>query len=188
MGGDHGSIGGLVKLNAEVIEPLDRLGGVADELGEQLALGSEMAAAEGVEEVDGGRIVLLVGSLDAAFGHHSVGVADAELGDDHRLGARVVGFDGRGSARAAAADDEDVNVIFDVGEVDILRLDAAVGLEELAELMRDLLALVGADLQGGEFALFIVGMVGREQVFLLFGRHAGGLVGDIRLAGSFHRL
>ena len=46
--------------------------------------------------------------LDAALGHHGVGVAHAELRHEQDLCARIVSLDGRGAARAAAADDEHV--------------------------------------------------------------------------------
>ena len=145
MGGDHGAVGCLIEFNAELVEPLDGLRRVADQLGQQLALGGEMAAAEGIEKVDGRRIVGLVGRLDTALGHHGVGVADAQLGDDHGFGARAVGLDGSRGARAAAADDQHVNVVADIRKRNILCPNAAVRLQHFAQLMRDRLPLVGAD-------------------------------------------
>ena len=147
-----------------------------------------MTAAEGVDKVDRGRIVRLVRRLNAALGHHRVRVAHAELRDDHGLCADIVGLNGRRSARAAAADDEHVDVIAHVAQVDVACLDAAVRLEHLGQLVRHLLALVRADAQGRKFALFVIGMIGRKQPILLVGRHAGGLIGDVRGARRLDRL
>ena len=149
VGGDHGAVGRLIELHAQVVQPLNGLGSLGNQLAKQLALGREVAAAERVEEVDGRGIVGLIRRLNAALGHHGVGVADAQLGHDHDLRAGVVGLDGRGSARAAAADDQHVHVV--VGVVQdrrrrgLMRLCAC---EQLAQLVRHLLALVGADLRG----------------------------------------
>ena len=70
-----------------------------------------MSAAEGVQEMPLGGVVLLVGRLDAALRHHGVGVADAQLGGDHHVCAALVSLNGRGSARAAAANDQHVHVV-----------------------------------------------------------------------------
>ncbi len=82
----------------------------------------EVAAAHRVQIVDRRGVVGLVRRLDAALRHHGVGVADAQLGHDHDLRARFVRLDRRRSARAAAADDEHVDVIVPVGEVDFVRI------------------------------------------------------------------
>ena len=147
MRGDHGAVRRFVEFDAQIVEPLNGFRCIADELGEQFAFGRKMTAAEGIQEVDRRRVVRLVGSLNAAFCHHGVGVADAELRHDHGFCARVVGFNRRRSACAAAADDQHIDVIADVFEVDVFRGDAAVRLKHIAQFMRDIFALVRADFQ-----------------------------------------
>ena len=98
-----------------------------------------------------GGVVRLVRRLNAALGHHRVRVAHAELGHDHDLCARVVGLDGRGAARAAAADDQHVGVIVGLGQVDVAaRETRTVPSSRAAQLQRDLFALVRADVERGE--------------------------------------
>ena len=82
----------------------------------------------------GGGVVGLVSRLDAAFRHHCVGVAHPQLGDDHDVRAAVICFNGSRSAGAAAADNEDVDVIVRVRKVDLLGVDAGVRLEDRRQL------------------------------------------------------
>ena len=65
----------------------------------QFRLVLEMAAADGVEVMARRRIGARDGGLHAAFGHHGVGVAHAQLGGDQRLDAVARGRDGRPAAR-----------------------------------------------------------------------------------------
>ena len=117
-----------------------------------------MAAAVGVEEVLGRGVVRLVGSLNAALGHHGVRVAHAELRDDHDLRARIIGLNGCGAACAAAADDENVRLIIGLRQIKCLVQDTRFALQQLRQLQRDLLALIGAEAQLGELLGAVVGM------------------------------
>ena len=76
----------------------------AESLDEYLAAGGfealrkamfEMTRDEVIDEVDRRRVVGLIGSLNAAFCHHGVGIADTQLGDDHNVSACFVCFDSR---------------------------------------------------------------------------------------------
>ena len=179
VGGDHGPVGGLVELDSELGEPLDGFRSFHDQLVEQVLLSGEVSAAVSVEEVLGGRIVGLVGSLDAALSHHGVRVSDPELGDDHGVGAGVGGLDGAGASGSAAADDEHVDVILGSGQIEVETRDAGLALEELIELGGDLLALVGADDQLLELIFLVIGMIGGEELFLLLGGHPAGVELDV---------
>ena len=70
-----------------------------------------MAAAECVQIVDSRAVIGLISRLDAAFRHHGIGVANPQLGDNHRLRAGVVSLDGSRGAGAAAADDQHIHVV-----------------------------------------------------------------------------
>lgn len=146
MGRDHAAVGVLVEHDAQVVEPLDGVGRFHDQAAQQLRPGGEMTAAESVQIVLDGRIVLLVGGLNATLGHHGVGVADAQLGDDHDLRPRLVGFDGSAGARAAAADDQNVHVIVDLVQVGRAAQQTAVGVQQVGQLHGSLLALLGPTL------------------------------------------
>ena len=186
VGGDHGAVGSLIEFHAQLTEPADSLGGLGDQFIEQVFLGREVAAAEGVQEVLGRAVVGLIGGLDAALGHHGVGVAHAQLGDHHDVGTAVVGLDGRRSAGAAAADDQHIHVIVWVLQVNGQIADTGMGLQQRCQLHRHLVALVGAHLQVGELLLTVVGMIGGQQLFLLLGRHSSGVQLDVLRPGRLH--
>ena len=145
-----------------------------------------MAAAESIQVVDSGGIVFLVGSLDTALGHHGVGIAHAQLGDDHYLGAGVVSLDsGRGTG-TATTDNQHVGVVIDLGQIDIGGIDTAICLQQRGQLGGDFTAFVGADSQLGKLTLLVVGVVGLEQCVFFFGSHAAGLQGGIGLSRGRH--
>ena len=181
---DHRAVGGLVKFHAEVREPLDGLRRLGDELVEQILLRGKMAAAIGVEEVLRGGVVRLVRRLNAALGHHRVRVAHAELRHEQDLCARIVSLDGRGAARAAAADDEHVGLIVGLRQVDVAARKAGLALEQGAQLQWDFFALVRADVERGELVVAIVGVEGLEQNVFLLRRHAAGIELDVFRAGG----
>ena len=76
-----------------------------------------MAPAHDIQVVAHRRVILLVRRLDAALGHHRVGVAVTQLGDHQHLGARLARHEGCRRPGAAGTDDQDVSVIVDVRQV-----------------------------------------------------------------------
>ena len=128
VGGDHGSVGGLVEFYTQFTQPADSLGRLVDQFVKKVLLRREMTAAESIQEVLGRGVAGLVGSLDAAFGHHGVGIADAKLGHDHDPGAVVVCFDGSRSAGSAAADDQHIGLVVGMLQIDFGIQNAGIGL------------------------------------------------------------
>ena len=181
----HCAVGRLVKFHAEVVKPFYSLGRIADELREQFALCRIVTAAESIDKMDSGRIIGLISRLNAALCHHRIGVAYAQLCDNHRLCAGIIRLYRRGSTCAATADDEYIDIICDIREVYILRLYAAVRLKHFAKLMRNSLALICTDSESCKFALLIVGMISRKKRFFLIRCHAGRLICDIFFSCGF---
>ena len=171
MGGDHGAVLFLVEHNTEIVKPFDCARSVADKLLEKLGLIAEVTAAESVNIVDCRRIIRLVSRLDSALRHHGVGVADTKLGDDHRVCTGVKSFDRCRRACSAAADDENVNVIFRVRKVNILAENTACTFKKMTKLRRNLFPLIGADMKRLEACVFIVGMVFFKKRILFVGCH-----------------
>ena len=188
MGGDHGAVLILVKHNAQLIQPLDGIGRFHDQTAQQLGTSGEVAAAEGVQVVLHGAVIGLVGGLDATFSHHGVGITDTQLGDDHHIGAGLVGLDGCGAACAAAADDQHIHIIFDLAQIDILIQQAAVGVEQIRQLHGRFLTLVGSDLDLLEALSPVVGVVGLQQLTLFLRGHTTGFYGHTGSTGGFHFL
>gem|GEM_PF-2814501 len=186
VGGDHGAVLGLVKLHAQFVEPLDRAGAIHDQLAQKLGHGRVVAAAKGVEVVLGGRVVGLVGGLDAALGHHRVGVADAQLGDDHYIRAVFMRHDRRGGTRAAAADDEHVHIVVGMLKVEVEAGNAALALQQRAQFDGHLVALVDAHAQRIEAYVAVVRVKFLQKRVLFLGAHAARLHPDARSAGGFH--
>ena len=87
-----------------------------------------MSAAVSVQKMLRGRVVRLVRRLNAALGHHRVRVAHAKLCDQQHLRARVVGFDRRRTARAAAADDQNVRVIVHALQMRLFKVNSRLAL------------------------------------------------------------
>ena len=160
VGGNHFAVFILIEHNAQFIQPLDRIRGFHHQPPQQLGTGSEVTAAEGVQIVLHGRITGLVGSLNAAFCHHGIGIADTQLGDHHYIGAGLMRFDGRGSACSAAADDQNIHIVVDLLKVNIFIQQTAVGMEQLYQLHGSLLALIGADLDFQKAFRPVIGVVG----------------------------
>jgi hypothetical protein len=150
----------LVEVAAQVEQPLDHVRRLGHQGLDEGGLVLEMPAADHVEVVDAGRVlVALGGGLDAALGHHGVGVAVAELGGQDHLGALLLGEQGGRAAGAAAADDEHVRLVLDLGQVDLRGVDAALRLEQVHHLVGDVVALGRAHLDLA--APFVLG-VGME--------------------------
>ena len=179
MGGNHGSVRCFIEFHAQVVQPLNGFGSVADQLCQKLSFGCIVSAAEGIHKVNGRRIVGLICRLNAALGHHGVGVAQTKLGYDHSLCAGTVGLNRRRSTGSASANNQHIHIVFYIVQVHILGRNTTVGLQHFAKLMGHQFALIGPDFQGGELTLFIVRMICRKQFVLFLGGHAGGLVGNI---------
>ena len=97
------------------------------DLGAGVVLRRMHAFPGGAAAVDGDqRAVFFFVALDAAFRHHRVRVAEAELGRHEHGSSGVVRFDGGGTTGTAGADDQHVYVIVDVGQVYIANMDAAL--------------------------------------------------------------
>ena len=186
VGGDHGAVGRFVKFHTEPGQPLNSLRRVHDEFIQKILLRSKMAAAVGVKEVLGRGVVRLVGSLNAALGHHGVRVAHAKLRDDHDLYTSLVGFNGCGAACAAAADDENIRLIIGLRQIKLLMQDARFTLQQFRQFQRNLLALVGAEAQFGKLFGAVVGMEFFQQRVLFLRRHAAGVQLRVFFAGRFH--
>ena len=97
---------------AQRIQPQNRFRRFRYQFFKQLLLVFEMSAAQRVEIVNRRGIALSVRRLNAAFRHRGVRVADTQLGYHHHVCARALRFDRRRSARAAAADNQNVYVVF----------------------------------------------------------------------------
>ena len=154
----------------QFFQPGHDLGRLDDQRFDELGVVLEVPAAHGVQVVVIGRVLLGLGrGLDAALGHHRVGVADAELRGHEDAGPVLPGQEGRRRARATGADDEDVGLVVDVTEVDRVGVQAALGMEDLDHLLGDAVALVGAD-QDLRPPLFLeVGVVFEDGLALLEG-------------------
>ena len=185
VGGNHGAVGSLVELHAQIAEPADGVRGLVDQLVQQVLLGGKVTAAVGIEKMLSGAVAGLVGGLDAALGHHGVGIAHAQLGDDHHGGSVVVGLNGCRSACAAAADDENVGGIVRPGKVNADPFQTGLALQKLRQFQGNLFALVGAGQQGGKLGFPVVGMIGFQQSVLFLGAHAGRVQPDIGFPCSF---
>ena len=185
---DHGAVGRLVKFDAKTRKPLDGLRRVHDELAEKILLRGKMPAAVGVKEVLRGRIVRLVGGLNAALRHHGVGVARAELRDEQDLRACLVRLNGRRAACAAAADDEHVRIVVRLGQARKLLSQTGAPLQQRCQLQRHLAALVRADAKLGELVFTVVRVECPQQDLLLLCRHAARVELCIFLAACFHPL
>ena len=190
VGGDHGAVGFLIELNAQVIQPLDCFRSLGNQLIDQFLFCCEMSAAESVEEVLSRGVTGFISSLDTALSHHGVGVAHSQLGDDHGFCTVVVCLDCSGSTGSAAADDQDIDIVVRVGEVDLIGVDAGVRLEDSSQFQRDLVALIGADGKVGELAFLVVRVIGFEEDILLFSGHTSGIKSNVNSSCSldlFHR-
>ena len=184
---DHSAVGRFIKFNAEIIQPLNRLRSIAHKLCKQFSFCGIVPAAERIDKMDGGRIVWLIRRLNTALCHHGIGIAHAQLCDNHGFRAGIVRLNCRGSTCAAAADDKHIHIICHIGEINILRLDTAVRLQKLTQLMRHLLTLVRADGKRCKFAPFVIGMVCGKQIILFLCGHTGRLKRDICFSCSLDR-
>ena len=186
VGGDHGAVLGLIKFHAQFIEPFDRAGRIVYQLLHQFGAIAEVAAAHYVQIVLRGGIAGLIRRLNAALRHHGVGVANAQLGHDHHVRARFIGFDRRGGARAAAADDQHIHIVIDLIQIDMHIQNAASAFQHFVQLDGRFFALVAAHADGGKAVVLIIGMIRFQKRILFFRRHAARLQRDVRFAGSLN--
>ncbi len=129
VGGDHSAVPVFIEHNTQVIEPADRVRRFHNQPPQQLRPGSKVTASKGIQIVLYGRIVLLIGGLNAALGHHSIGIADTELGDDHNIGTGFVCLNGRRGTGTAAANDQHIHIIVDLIQVNIFPQKPAVAVQ-----------------------------------------------------------
>ena len=121
-----------------------------------------MTAAVEVEIVDGGAVSGPVCCLDAALGHHGVGVTVPQLRADQYPVHRDPGFVGEDSGHGpgtSAPDDEDVDVVVDLGQIDLVGIKDREGLDEVHDLIVHDHSLIGPDLHHTLGILPIVWMV-----------------------------
>ncbi len=104
-----------------------------------------MAAADSIQVMPGGGVLRLDGCLHATLGHHGVGITHAELGRDYGFGTVLHGDDGRRTASAASADDEDVGFKIGFAQIEQFRFDPGVALQHIGDFGGEQLTLVGAD-------------------------------------------
>ena len=157
----------------QLLQPGQDLGRLEDQRLDQLGVVLEMAAAHGVQIMVVGGVLLGLGRrLDAALGHHGVGVAHAQLGGDDDLGPVLLGQERRGRARSAAADDQDVGLIIHAGEVQGVRVDPALGMQQADHLVGDPVTLVRADEDLRPSLLLVIGVVLQDRFALLEGHGA----------------
>ena len=151
-----------VEHHAELDQPADHVGAVHHHLRDELGLAAEVAGAQRVLEVQLRAVVLADGGLDAAFGHHGVAVAQAQLGGEDHLRALLGRGERRGAAAAAAADDQHVGGHeLRAGDVDVV--DQRVGLQQAREIRLAGLAAVDADGERNARVGPVVGVIALEQ-------------------------
>ena len=132
-----------------------------------------MAAAKSVKVVLRGRVVGLVRGLNSAFGHHCVGVANAELCHEQNFGAGLAGHNRGACSGSASADNQNVGFVVDVVKVNLVRLHAGLCLKHLRQFNRGLLSLVGTNLEFHKLLLDAVGVELQKKVVLFFRRKTG---------------
>ncbi len=172
MGRHHPAVRILVKHDSQLIQPLDRIGGLHNEPPEKLRPCGKMSAAESVKVMLYRGIIFLVGSLDAALGHHGIGVADAKLRHDHDVCSGLMSLDGRGCSRSAASDDQHIHIVIHLIQVDIYAQKTAVGVKEMPQLARRLLPLIRPDPDLRESVLPVIRMIRFQKGILFVRRHA----------------
>jgi hypothetical protein len=183
----------LEKLTPRSLQPLDRVRGVAHQGLHQFGDVGEVAAAHDVEVVVVGRVlVALGGRLDAALGHHGVGIAVAQLGRHDAPWRPARGQDRRRGSGAAATDDEHVGLVPGSARFTCLGIHPAGGLDEIGDLVGDGVALGWSNLERAPALLLEVGV--ELQAFLALSRSeerdliAGLLARNAFLAGGFDLL
>ena len=145
VGGDHNAARVLVELDAQIVKPFYGFRSVHNQFFQKLRFCREVAAAESVQIVLHRAVVGFVRRLNAALGHHGVGVADSKLCNDHNVCARLVCLYCRAGACSAAADNQNVNVVIRMLEIYFLVKHAASALQNVGKLDRHFVAFVRTD-------------------------------------------
>ncbi len=139
----------------------------------QIGLVGEVAAADGIHVMIEGRVAFLSGPLDAAFSHHGVRIAVAQLGDHDHLGACLGSHERRRGAGAAGTDDEYIGVKIETAKIQAFRAQHRLRFQQFSHFFRENFALVRAHPQGSAAFLLIIGMVLVEHHFALFQGQGG---------------
>ena len=87
---------------------------------------------------------------------------------------------------AAAADDEHVGVVIDLRQIDRVVEQTAVGVQQVTKLLRYLLTLVRADLNGIEAVFFVIRMVRLQKGILFFCGHTSEFHAQAFLSGCLY--
>lgn len=186
MGGDHVALRIFVEHHSKLIEPLNGVWSLHYQPAQKFRTGGKMAAAKSVQIVLHRGVVLLIRRLNTALCHHGVGVSNPQLGNNHYLSPCLMCFNSSRSACPAAADDQYVHIIIDPLQIYRMVKQAAVGMEQMPQFCRYLLAFIGTDLDFRKAVFPIVRMVGFKQCLLFLWGHAPGFQPHARLSGGFH--
>ena len=114
---DHCSVFCLIKLNAKVVQPFDRIRSFHYKSFYQFRFCSKMSAAEAIQIMLYRRIVLFVSCLDTTFSHHCIGITDTKLCNDHNVSTCIMCFDCTGRTCTAAADHKYIYIIINFCKV-----------------------------------------------------------------------
>ena len=106
--GAHRAIGVFIEHRAQRFEPGDHTGRVHHQGFDQLGMVGERPAAHHIQVVDGRRVVFFIGGLDAALGHHRIGVAEAQLGGQQDIRPVGLGEQSRAGARPTPANHQHI--------------------------------------------------------------------------------
>jgi len=154
------AVGILREIAAVLLQPLNDRGSLESQRLDQFRLILEVTAAHDIEIMEIGRVLVwLGGSLNAALSHHGVGITVTQLGRDQDFAAGFLSQERCRSTGTTGADNQNVRFVIDLREVDLRRLDTALGFEQIAHFVRDRIAFRRTDL---EFATAFVLDIGME--------------------------
>jgi len=141
------AVGVLGEIAAVPLQPFDGTRSLRDKCFRQLRHILEVSAAHHVQVVKVRRILThLGGRLNTTLGHHRVGVTVPELGGNDHLGPRLLGQQSSSGSRSPAPDHQYVCLVFNLGEINFLGIDPALGFHQVHPLMGDTVALARANL------------------------------------------
>ena len=111
---DHCAVCVLVKHNAQLIQPFDRIRCLHDQLFQKLRPCRKMPAAKCIKIMLYRRIIFFIRCLNAALCHHCICIADTKLRHDHNIRACLMCLNCCGSTCSAAADDKHIHIIIEL--------------------------------------------------------------------------